>query len=271
MREKTIGEIAAFTGVSPHTIKYYEKIGLILAPRKENSNYRVYPVNTCTDIYECVKWRNLDFALKDTGFLLKAADDQRMHEMLVRQKEEIARQIGELQRRGRLLERYCREVEEMDARLGKWYIEELPEFYMKKQTNGMDYRTEAEAAVGDLKLGENGPVSKSVVCIGKNYLTGQRKDFSWGLGGFMDGEFQKEDISATPGIFRLPAGRAFVCYLGFEGHYVTNGEMPGRIAELFASYSGKEVPGDAYGVRIKITHGAAGQERHYMKVFIPLS
>ena len=51
MNEKTVGMLAKFTGVSVHTIKYYEKIGLLSSARREHSNYRLYDVRVCTDIY----------------------------------------------------------------------------------------------------------------------------------------------------------------------------------------------------------------------------
>ncbi len=62
MNEKTVGMLAKFTGVSVHTIKYYEKIGLLSSTRREHSNYRSYDIRACTDIYECMKYKNLGFA-----------------------------------------------------------------------------------------------------------------------------------------------------------------------------------------------------------------
>lgn len=56
MNEKTVGMLSKFTGVSVHTIKYYEKLGFISSERGEQSNYRFYGVRSCTDIYECVKY-----------------------------------------------------------------------------------------------------------------------------------------------------------------------------------------------------------------------
>ena len=38
MNEKTVGMLAKFTGVSVHTIKYYEKIGLLSSTRRSSHN-----------------------------------------------------------------------------------------------------------------------------------------------------------------------------------------------------------------------------------------
>ena len=98
MNEKTVGMLAKFTGVSVHTIKYYEKIGLLSSTRKEHSNYRSYDIRSCTDIYECVKYKNLGFSLKDVGTLTKEADEVQMKKMLEERLQEIDGSIAELQK-----------------------------------------------------------------------------------------------------------------------------------------------------------------------------
>lgn len=82
MNEKTVGMLAKFTGVSVHTIKYYEKIGLLSSTRREHSNYRSYDIRACTDIYECMKYKNLGFALKEVGNLIKEADSEAIDNLL---------------------------------------------------------------------------------------------------------------------------------------------------------------------------------------------
>ena len=88
MNEKTVGMLAKFTGVSVHTIKYYEKIGLLSSTRREHSNYRSYDIRACTDIYECMKYKNLGFALKEVGNLIKEADSEAIDNLLKRRLEE---------------------------------------------------------------------------------------------------------------------------------------------------------------------------------------
>ena len=87
MNEKTVGMLAKFTGVSVHTIKYYEKIGLLSSTRREHSNYRSYDIRACTDIYECMKYKNLGFALKEVGNLIKEADSEAIDNLLKKRLE----------------------------------------------------------------------------------------------------------------------------------------------------------------------------------------
>ena len=97
MNEKTVGMLAKFTGVSVHTIKYYEKIGLLSSTRREHSNYRSYDIRACTDIYECMKYKNLGFALKEVGNLIKEADSEAIDNLLKKRLEEIDASLSELQ------------------------------------------------------------------------------------------------------------------------------------------------------------------------------
>ena len=88
MNEKTVGMLSKFTGVSVHTIKYYEKLGLISSSRREQSNYRSYDVKSCTDIYECMKYRNMGFSLKDIQLLLKEGYNDLLSSILEKRSQE---------------------------------------------------------------------------------------------------------------------------------------------------------------------------------------
>ena len=266
MNRKTIGELAKFTGVSVHTIKYYEKIGLLESSRKEHSNYRSYDVRICTDIYECLKYRNMDFSLKDTGTLLREADSDMLQRMLDIRSGELEEEISRLEHMKELVDAYRAEVRALDERLGKWYIEELPDFYMKKQTVQLEYGENARIETGGINLAEDIPKSKSVVYLSREYLNGGKQEFSWGIGEFADSEIPEMEAA---GISHVKKGRAFVTYMRLTGPYVSNGEMAVKVRKVFRQY-GDEFPEAAYGVRVKITHDEEGNDWNYMKIFVPL-
>lgn len=133
MNEKTVGMLAKFTGVSVHTIKYYEKIGLLSSTRREHSNYRSYDIRACTDIYECMKYKNLGFALKEVGNLIKEADSEAIDNLLKKRLEEIDASLSELQELKKRVTDYLAETEEIEKKQGNWYIEEMP-------ISGSDFR-----------------------------------------------------------------------------------------------------------------------------------
>ncbi|WP_304528648.1 Cd(II)/Pb(II)-responsive transcriptional regulator [Nitrosovibrio sp. Nv6] len=69
-----IGELAARTDCNIETIRFYEREGLLPAPARSDSNYRLYSdanVERLTFIRHC---RSLDMALDDIRMLLKFRD-----------------------------------------------------------------------------------------------------------------------------------------------------------------------------------------------------
>ena len=209
MNEKTVGMLAKFTGVSVHTIKYYEKIGLLSSTRREHSNYRSYDIRACTDIYECMKYKNLGFALKEVGNLIKEADSEAIDNLLKKRLEEIDASLSELQELKKRVTDYLAETEEIEKKQGNWYIE-------------------------DIEKNEN----------------------VW---------------SRQKGYTRIKGGRAFVLYLKITGPYASEGVLQKKIRKIYRKFQqDAKIPGDAYCVRIKITHDEEGNDWNYLKIYILL-
>lgn len=267
MSEKTIGTLSKFTGISTHTIKYYEKIGLISSNRKEHSNYRSYDMRICTDIYEAVKYRNMGFPLKETKEILKEATDQRLEELLQIRRTEIEEQIAGLQEQLRQLTIYQEQNQELDSRLGRWYIEECGDFYLRAQTRDLEFDEEACLESDGLNLAEYMPVSQSTVWMTRQYLEGRKTGFSWGQGVF-PGE-REERIKGRKGYIHIPACRAFVAYLRMSGYYVSDGRMAEEVCRVYHQYR-KETPEEAFGIRVRICLDEEGTQWNYFKIFIPL-
>ena len=230
MNEKTVGMLAKFTGVSVHTIKYYEKIGLLSSTRREHSNYRSYDIRACTDIYECMKYKNLGFALKEVGNLIKEADSEAIDNLLKKRLEEIDASLSELQELKKRVTDYLAETEEIEKKQGNWYIESL---------------------------------------------NGTENQFSWGQAvraEYIEDIEKNENVwSRQKGYTRIKGGRAFVLYLKITGPYASEGVLQKKIRKIYRKFQqDAKIPGDAYCVRIKITHDEEGNDWNYLKIYILL-
>jgi DNA-binding transcriptional MerR regulator len=69
-----IGQLAETTGISRDTIRYYEKIGLLPAPRRRDSGYREYPDEAGNRIRVIRNAVQLGFPLKEIGKVLNVRD-----------------------------------------------------------------------------------------------------------------------------------------------------------------------------------------------------
>ncbi|KKC33782.1 Cu(I)-responsive transcriptional regulator [Devosia psychrophila] len=71
-----IGEASSATGVSAKMIRYYESIGLIRAPLRTGSNYRVYGDDEVHVLRFVKRARTLGFSVDETATLLGLWQDK---------------------------------------------------------------------------------------------------------------------------------------------------------------------------------------------------
>lgn len=266
MEEKTIGALSKFTGVSVHTIKYYEKIGLLASRRAEHSNYRSYDIRICTDIYECVRYRNMGFSLKETEKLLKEADDAMLESMLEKRVADIDEEIERLQKMRKQVRQYQEEIDLTGIQLGEWFIETMPDFYVYPQTQNLSYREDAPIDEQLFQYGDEMLDNQSVIILFKEYLNGEKQNFSWGKGFFLE---KTDPVFEKRGFCHVKKGRAFVFYQKFSGHFSSNGEMAESIRKTYHRFR-MEFQSDAYAFRIKNVHDADGIRYEYFKIIVPL-
>ncbi|MEM8533065.1 MAG: MerR family transcriptional regulator [Chloroflexota bacterium] len=97
----TIQEIAEITQVSPHTLRFYERIGLLHVARGENG-YRSYSDNDLGWIRFIILLRSTDMSLPDIATFMKLEKDgqttiDKRLDMLETHRHDLVTHIAELQ------------------------------------------------------------------------------------------------------------------------------------------------------------------------------
>jgi MerR family copper efflux transcriptional regulator len=97
-----IGSIASETGVPTKTIRYYESIGLIPEPPRQDNGYRSYLPTHVEMLRFIQRARSLGFSLKDISKLLDLWQDSNrpsadVKELTLHHIEEIENKIKELE------------------------------------------------------------------------------------------------------------------------------------------------------------------------------
>lgn len=69
--EMRIGEVAAAAGVNVHTLRYYERRGLLVAPPRTSAGYRRYPAEAVSIIRFIKRSQELGFTLTEIDELLR--------------------------------------------------------------------------------------------------------------------------------------------------------------------------------------------------------
>ncbi|MGH8853212.1 MAG: Cd(II)/Pb(II)-responsive transcriptional regulator [Telluria sp.] len=96
-----IGELAKRTGCPVETIRYYERIGLLMPPQRSDNNYRSYGERHAQRLQFIRHCRALDMGLDEIRVLLEVRDRPEqectdVNELLDRHIERVADKIAEL-------------------------------------------------------------------------------------------------------------------------------------------------------------------------------
>src|SRR5438309_7588947 len=102
MAAKLIGELAAELELNPRTLRYYEALGLLPAPARTMSGYRVYDEDTVQRLAFITKAKSLGLTLREIGQILTIRDSGEppcvsVQQILREHVECIDRQIARLQ------------------------------------------------------------------------------------------------------------------------------------------------------------------------------
>jgi DNA-binding transcriptional MerR regulator len=103
-----IREVAARSGVSVHTLRYYERVGLVPRVERSPSGYRMYPAETVRRVRFVRILRSLGFGIRELRELAGAVD-QRFPRGAIRtrlraKRDELGVRVSELQRAWKLLD-----------------------------------------------------------------------------------------------------------------------------------------------------------------------
>lgn len=111
MRGMTISEVAAASGFSASAIRYYEGIGLLPAPERSASGYRLYGREVLGRLQFVERAKRLGLSLSEIAVLLGSWSEgacsltrDRLQRLLAEKLEEVRRRVEELTALGGQLE-----------------------------------------------------------------------------------------------------------------------------------------------------------------------
>jgi len=120
-----IRDVAARAGVSVHTLRYYERVGLMPEVDRTSSGYRLYPPEAVRRVRIVRILRSLGFGIRElralTGVLDRRFPRGAMRARLCSKRDEVGERLRELENAWKLLDALqscrCRRDCELVARL----------------------------------------------------------------------------------------------------------------------------------------------------------
>lgn len=116
-----IAELEQRTGVNRHTLRYYEKSGLLLEVSRRGNNYRDYPEQAVARVGMVRQLKELGFSLREIREVLDALRTDRIDceqgaRLMAEKRATVDRRIAELQQVSELLAREQQRLEASAAR-----------------------------------------------------------------------------------------------------------------------------------------------------------
>jgi DNA-binding transcriptional MerR regulator len=113
------GELSRLAGVSPDTLRHYERLGIIPKPPRTNGGYRDYPAESLDRVRLIQSALKVGFSLSELATILQMRDRgeapcRRVRDIALNKLQDLQRQIIELQSTRDQLERI---IKDWDARL----------------------------------------------------------------------------------------------------------------------------------------------------------
>ena len=117
------GTLAKAAGVSPDTIRHYERIGVLPRASRTESGYRVYPASAVERVLVVQRALRIGFTLAELTDVLKARDAgeapcERVYELAQGKLKGIEADIEALKRTKRYLQKVLADWEERTQRAG---------------------------------------------------------------------------------------------------------------------------------------------------------
>lgn len=112
-----IGELAARSGLTPDTLRYYERVGLLPTPARTSGGFRVYPAHTLDRLRFIKQAQTLGLTLQEIRDLVAYQDQgglkrcRQVHDLLRTKLADLQQRLGELEDFRNTLLRYLEQCE----------------------------------------------------------------------------------------------------------------------------------------------------------------
>ncbi|RJG22937.1 MerR family transcriptional regulator [Paenibacillus thiaminolyticus] len=131
----SIGEFATIAGVSTDTLRLYEKQDIIRPLRDHSNNYRYYNDLDVRSLLMSRWYRSMQIPLQDVSELINSGTSHQVMDRIDQSKFNLEKQIRKSTLLLNKMKEIQAELDQIEGRLHKCQIKQLPGRYRLKQTN----------------------------------------------------------------------------------------------------------------------------------------
>lgn len=127
----SIGEIANLFDLSPETLRYYEKIGILSITKNKTNGYRSYSYEDIVILMDILFFRQLDVPLKDIDEIIKTKNLEEIILLLKAKQQLLSRKMAEIQRQQAILAKVVVQYEDSLEKVAQFKLVSTPKFKFK--------------------------------------------------------------------------------------------------------------------------------------------
>lgn len=260
-----IGEVSRLFGIGQDSLRYYERLGIVV-PKREDNGYRAYDLDDMFTLSLIKDLRLLGFSMQQIKTYLDDRTLESTGRLLSEEAALIDRQIERLRERKAAIERHERTI--LTARTavcGRFLIERMPERRCIELAARIEVDEEMDVAIQSLRtrLKDVTP-HLSDITIGANL---SRTELEAGATNIYDSVFfvlKNEPIACD---FRLSAGNYLI--YRYRGAYEQNGDVL-RSMLAYAQQQGLNVGEPAFEIYELDNRDTSVSDEYLTRVEIPL-
>lgn len=134
-----IGEVAKLLDISVDTIRFYEKENILNPHRKNDSKYRIYETWDLFFLMECLKYRSMNFSVKDISQVIHKESMEYYTKKLQSKRDVLREEIKTKLQLDSYMEKYQQKIETAVLNKGNFWFQKTPaKYYISYTTSHND-------------------------------------------------------------------------------------------------------------------------------------
>lgn len=261
-----IGEVSSLFGIGQDSLRYYERLGIVV-PKRQANGYRAYGLDDMFTLSLIKDLRMLGFSMQQIKTYLDDRTLESTGQLLSEESVLIDRQIKRLQERKAAIERHLRTIDTArTAVTGRLLIERRPERRCIELAVRIEADEEMDVAIQRLRHRIKDVTPQlSDITIGANL---SRKDLEAGATNIYDSVFFVLKSESAACDYRLPEGNYLV--YRYRGSYEQNGDVLRSMLD-YAQQQGLDVGASAFEIYELDNRDTADPDEYLTRIEIPLS
>lgn len=259
----SVNDVAELTGISVYSIRYYDRIGLVV-PKRDNAGQRVYSYYDILDLTRRNHYKEMGFSLRETEWMLSASSAGQIEPFLERKESELRRQTLLLNMAEHNLKSLSKQMKRLRLFLNKITVLERPScWHVPHSRDGIVCQQE-----GSRKARELTGNSLYTFFFPEPSSNGWEDCANWDV--TIDSPFaERIGFDSIPGSYHIPEELCLYSTFGVPGtEFIRREDI--RFLYEYVEANGMKQNGTIYGRDI-INRTENGEMVRYYEVWMPIA